>query len=295
VKRALLLLLVACGDRGDKAADPTAEPVLEPMTQQASRQDPQGEDGKPGYIGVLAPRESAEIVAPFTSSVAEMKVRLGDKVDKGQALARLDDRPLKEQLAIDAATLKATQAQVAQADIERKAAHANLDREQRALKDNVVSQAEVSAAEFADRKATMAVAGAAASVEEQRAKIAKLKARLVDTTLVTTVAGNVALLYAQQGDRVEEGHPVIRVISGDELYVKFAIPADKLGTVKAGDEVDVAIEDQNVTIKGIVRHVAPELDPVAQMILADAELPEPPGKLQGGIMVRITPKAANKR
>ena len=245
---------------------------------------------KAGYIGVLSPRESSEVVAQFTTTVVELDVKRGDRVERGQRLARLDDRPLREDLAIAAATLRATQAGVASADVERKAANAALDREQRALRENVVSQAEVSAAEFNARKATTAVARAAATVEEQRAKIAQLQTKLTDTALLAQLGGRVALIYAQAGDRVDEGHPVLRVISSDELFVKFAIPADKIGTVAPGDQVDIEIDQQHVTTTGVVRHVAPELDPVAQMILADAELTAAITELQAGVVCRIIPR-----
>ena len=82
----------------------------------------------------------------------------------------------------------------------------------------------------------------------------------------------------------------MRVISSDDLFVKFAIPADKRGTLKPNDPVEIRVEEANVSYKGIVRHVAPELDPVAQMILADAELVDAPAGLQSGIVCRIVPK-----
>jgi RND family efflux transporter MFP subunit len=288
---ALLCILAACREREDLTAAPP-EALVEPLAHTQAADDPVAQTAG-GFIGVLTPRESAEVLAPFTSTIASLEVKLGDHVDKGQPLALLDERPLREELAIAAATLKASRAEVAQADVERHAAAAALDRERRALKENVVSQAEVAAAEFADRKAGMQVARAAATVEEQRAKIAQLQARLVDTHLLAPLAGRVALLYTQAAGRVEEGHPVLRVISSDELFVKFAIPSDKVGTVAPGDEVDVVIEQQGVNVRGVVRHVAPELDPVAQMILADAELVAPPGALQSGIVCRIVPRAAH--
>lgn len=263
-----------------------AEPLAPGVTS-----DEHSETEKPGYVGVLAPRESTEVVAPFTTKVAEVFVKLGDSVKRGQPLARLDDRPLREQLNVEAATLKEAEAEAAQMYVASKAAKASFDREKRALVENVVSKGEVKNSEFDARKADMGAAKASASVEEQRAKIAALKAKLIDTSLIAPLDGKVALLYVNLGDRVDEGHPVIRVISSDELYVPFAIPADQIGTVVVGDEVDVVIEQQNVTTTGVVRHVAPALDPVAQMILADADLTAPPAKLESGIVCRIVPKA----
>jgi RND family efflux transporter MFP subunit len=287
VRRALLLLalVAACRERAEPQGVPEALP--DPGAPSPIVDDPVAAEG--GFIGVLTPRDSAEVAAPFTSTIASIDVKLGDHVDKGQPIARFDERSLREELAIATAALRAKQAEVAQAGVELRAAHAALDREQRALKDNVVSQAEVAAAEFADSKAGMQVTRVAAAAEEQRAKIAQLQARLVDTHLLAPLAGRVALLYAQAGGRVEEGRPVLRIITSDELFVKFAIPATLVGTVAAGDEVEVVIAQQGVRTKGLVRHVAPELDPVAQMILADAELVAPPATLQSGIVCRIVP------
>jgi len=286
---ALVLAVAAC--RHDAARDePAAEPLAEPLAQQAGDQDDHAQADKPGYVGVLAPRESAEVVAPFTSKVAELDVKLGDAVTRGQPLARLDDRPLREQLAIETAALKEAEAEAAQAYVASRAAKSALDRERRALAENVVSKGEVKTAEFDARKADMGAARAGASVEEQRAKIAALKAKLTDTSLVASADGKVALLYVNVGDRVDEGHPVIRVISSDELFVKFAIPADQIGKLAPGDDVDVVIEQQNITTAAVVQHVAPELDPVAQMILADASLVSPPAKLESGIVCRIVAK-----
>ncbi|MCW5805014.1 MAG: efflux RND transporter periplasmic adaptor subunit, partial [Deltaproteobacteria bacterium] len=249
-------------------------------------------DERPGYVGVLAPRDLSEVLAPFTSTIAALDVRLGDAVAKGQKLGRLDDRPLREERAILGAALRTSQAEVAQAEVERRAAGAVYAREQDAFAKGISSGAELSAAEFNDKKAQMTVARAAAAVEEHRAKIAKLDARLTDTTLTAPLAGRVSLIYARDGERVGEGAPVVRVISSDELYIKFAIPADRAGTVAAGDEVDVVVDGPpEVRTRAIVRHVAPELDAVAQMILADAELVSGPNaaKLQGGLVCRILP------
>lgn len=289
MRRALLLVLaIGCGDRSDEITP--AGPIPEPRVQQAAPSEPRAEAEKPGYLGVLVPRGLAEVTAPFTSTVTKLEVKLGDRVTQGQRLALLDDRPLREELSIARALLDASRAAAAQADVERRAAIATHERELKAFESGVASQAEVTKAEFDQRKAEMSLARAKANVEEQRARIAQLGARLGDTSLVAPIDGRVALLYVRAGDRVEEGRAVIRVISSDELFVKFAIPADKAGTLGPGDEVDIQIAQLGVTTAGIVRHVAPEIDPIAKMILADAELVAPPAHLQSGIDCRIVPR-----
>ena len=296
--------LVACGSRTQQPA-PGGEPPPEPrgggpaprgpppLAAAPAPGAPRSGDEASGFVGVLTPRSSAEVVSPFTSTVAELTVKLGDRVEKGQLLGRLDDRPLREELAIAHATLKAAQAEAAQASVAQRAAHNVLERERRAFRDNIVAEAQVAAAEFDERKAEMAVARSAASVEEQRARVAKLNAKLVDTTLVAPLAGKVALAYVQPGERVVEGQPVVRLISSDELFVKFAIPADKAGTLASGGAVDVLFETRGVAARGVVRHLAPELDPIAQMIIADADLVDAPAQLQAGMVCRIRPRDAH--
>ena len=134
------------------------------------------ETERTGYVGVFTAKDLAEVVAPFTSNVARLEVKLGDRVEAKQALALLDDRPLREELEIAKAALHTARTEVAQADVARGAAKAGLEREQKALKEGVVSQAEVTAARFDLQKAEMSVARASAAVGEQKAKIEQLKA-----------------------------------------------------------------------------------------------------------------------
>jgi RND family efflux transporter MFP subunit len=287
----LVLVLVldpGCADRADEVAEGSAAtaqptPIVSNEHRAADTEDS-------GYIGVLTPRETGEVVAPFTSKVVSISVKLGEVVQQGDVLARLDDRPIRETLAIEKATLKSHQAQVAQASVEHSAAAARLRREQKALRENVSSQADVAAASFDRSKAGTQVSRAVAEVEEQKARIEALEKKLEDTTLIAPIAGKVSLRYVEEGARVVEGQPVLRVISSGELFVKFAIPAADAKKLAVGDAIDVRFETTNAHVAGTVRNIAPELDPVAQMILAEASLEKAPADLQSGLVCRILPK-----
>lgn len=287
MKVVVLLALVGCLDKEDPGAGSGALAQPTPIVSN-ERRTSEAEDS--GYIGVLTPRETGEVVAPFTSKVVSISVKLGDVVNQGDVLARLDDRPIREELAIEKATLKSHQAQVAQASVEHSAAAARLRREQKALRENVSSQADVAAASFDRSKAGTQVSRAVAEVEEQKARVEALEKKLDDMTLVAPIAGKVSLRYVEEGARVVEGQPVLRVISSGELFVKFAIPATDAKKLAVGDAIDVRFETNNAHVVGTVRNIAPELDPVAQMILAEASLEKPPADLQSGLVCRIVPK-----
>lgn len=280
--------LAACGTK-DHTSGAAPQTAPEPLAD--LRVAPEAEV-EAGYIGVLVPSESAEITASVTTDVIEYKVKLGEHVEIGDVIALLDEAPVREQLEIARAELRASKAAVSQAAASRNAAKAALRREKAALRDQVASKADVANADYRAREAGASVSQAAATVQEQKARIAALESKLADMTVKAPIAGKVSLRYVEPGSRVNEGQPVVRVISSDDVLVRFAIPAEHVGRLNPGDEVEVAIESKDVRAKAVVKSVAPELDPVAQMIRAEADISDIPGEtLQSGLVCRIHPKA----
>jgi membrane fusion protein, multidrug efflux system len=249
-------------------------------------------DEKPGFLAALTPRQAADVPAPYTSASARLAVKLGDPVTQGQVLARLDDRQLRQELDAGRAQLRTAQAAIIQAEVDRRGAQTVLERERKAEAAGVGSHADLINATQTVAKATAAITVARATADERATRMAQLQAHLAEMTLVAPIAGSVALIYSQDGARVEEGRPVIRLISGD-VFVKFAIPADKVGSVKPGDLVDVRIDRRADPLTARVGHVSPELDAVAQMIIADADFVDPPADLQPGAVCRIVPRPAH--
>jgi len=289
----IVALAAACG-RGEKPRTDT--PAPEPFANKGATVEVVK---TAGYIGVVTAREAVEITAPFTTNVDKFLVTLGDKVKIGDKLANLDEAPLLEQLAIAKAEMRASQADVAKSGVAAASAIATLNRERAGAKAGITSKAELSDAQFKSSGAGADVARAVATVEQMKAKISAMEVKLKGLTITSPIAGQVSFRYVEPGARVEEGRPVIKVISSDELFVKFAIPNDQVGKIQPGDKIEVAIEARGVKAKAVVKSVAPELDPIAQMIFAEAELVSPVEKLQSGMVCRVqlaevakpTPKA----
>lgn len=284
-----LWLAVVAGCRGGAAdSEDLAEPIE--VAAPADRLDERTDD-KPGFLAALTPKQAADIMAPYTSASANLAVKLGDAVKAGQIVARLDDRQLRQELEAGRAQLRTAQAAVTQAEVDQRGAEIVLAREKTAEAAGVGSRADLATATQAVAKAGAALTVARATADERATRLAQLQVHLSEMTLVSPIAGSVALIYAQDGARVEEGHPVLRVISGG-VFVKFAIPADRAGSVHPGDLVDVRLDRRPELLTARVGHVAPELDAVAQMIIADADLVDPPADLQPGTVGRILPRLA---
>jgi RND family efflux transporter MFP subunit len=281
---ALFVGAAACGERGRDDVDRGRVPEPTPVTRRDRGTAPLDEEG---FVGVLVPRDAHDVVSPLATKIERLLVKLGDPVDKGTPLAILDDREPRERLALSRSELREGEAAVRQAAIERQAARAKLAREQQALRSGIVSVAEVEIAAAEAGKAASAVDRAVAEVEKRRETVKQLEQRLADTTLVSPIAGKVALRYVEEGARVRESQAVIRVIRSDELFVKFAIPAAEARTIAAGDPIELRLIERQLVARGVVKRVAPELDPVAQMVLAEAELDAPLPGLRAGDTGRV--------
>ncbi len=278
-----LALLVGCaGDQPVGEDKPAPDPLALPHTTASDVPK------TIGFIGVLTPRDVAEVTAPFTTKVDQFFVNLGDHVEKGTRLAHLDEQPLQQQLTAARAELRARQAEISRASSASSAAAQAYRRDKAGLREGVASRADVADAAARSNEAAFSVSKAIADADQQKDNIATLTDKLAKMTLTAPIAGQVALRYVEDGARVEEGKPVIRVISSGQLFVRFAIPTDQVGKVSPNDLVDVQIEGRPGVAHGVVTNVSPELDSVAQMILAEAELTAPvPDKLQPGMVAHI--------
>jgi multidrug efflux pump subunit AcrA (membrane-fusion protein) len=282
---------IGCRSSPDDTDDP-ADPIEALAPRPVDRDDRAGE--KPGFLAALTPKRSHDVPAPYTSAGVSLTVKLGDTVTEHQVLARLDDRQLRQELDAARAQQRTSQAAIISAEVERRGAETILAREKAAEAAGVASRADLASARQAVAKAVAAITVARATAGERAARVAQLQAHLAEMTLVAPIAGSVALIYVQDGARVEEGHPVLRLISGG-VFVKFAIPADQIGSVKPGDTVDVSVDRRPGLLTATVGHVSPELDAVAQMIIADADLVNPPADLQPGTVCRILPRSARPK
>jgi macrolide-specific efflux system membrane fusion protein len=286
---AVVVAAAACESRTRESGDAPVEATARLADRAGERSDDPA-----GFIAALTPAQSADVTAPYTSPVTRLAVKLGDRVGRGAVLAQLDDRQLRQELDAARAQLHTAEAAVHVAQIDQDSAEIVLQRETAAEAGDVTSHAEVVTAQRAVDKAGAALTVARATVDEHTTRIAELQAHLSEMTLVAPIAGGVAMIYVEDGARVEAGRPVLRVISSG-VFVKFAIPADQAGAVKPGDTVDLRVDGRAALLTAKVGHISPELDAVAQMIVADAELVNPPVDLQPGTVGRILPRTRPHR
>jgi len=266
---AMLLLATAC------EVGPEVPPVIEANERPSELDDPSklpvlGTVAR-GHIGVISASESVDVPSRIDGIIETVYVNFGDAVKAGDPIAKLDERPMQEQLAIAKAEARRAGAQARRAGVAARTARAQA-RRRKELGAGVLSKEDIegSASTAAQASASRSEASAAASAE--RTRVAQLERMLTETTITAPFAGKIADTFRGPGENVVRGTPVARLIAADELRVDFVFPLEDEAVYDVGDEIKILLEGSDTPIKGIVRRIAPDLDPVAQMVTAQAEL-----------------------
>jgi len=152
--------------------------------------------------------------------VDKILVDEGDRVVKGQLLARLHTDRLQ-------ASLDRVRADVTAAKAEAHAAQLSYVRIKALLKDNLASPKDADEAEARSR-------AAAAHVEAAKAAVVETTEALKDADLYAPFDGVVRERIVEIGDFVTPQTPVITLASLEPLWVRTYLPETELGRIKPG-------------------------------------------------------------
>jgi RND family efflux transporter MFP subunit len=240
------------------------------------------------YLGVVVAEQAVDVAANLDGRLADVLVRVGDRVARDAPVATLDLRTLQSDLAVARAELNGKRADEAQARLQVGDTESRFERS--AKLGALIPAADIDAAMHEKKLAVTRFESARAGVQEAAARVAKLEVSRTDSSVRAPFAGQVAARYLDPGALVHAQSPIVRLISTGALRVRFAVPEEEARLMAQGTPVRVRLPTLAVTLNGIVETVAPEVDPAARMIFAEARL-EPGAENTHpptGVVARVT-------
>lgn len=249
------------------AAEPTSLTVsVDPVRRQPVAATVAG-------TGVVEAWQEATIGAETSGLVlAEVLVSEGDRVERGQVVARLDGALLEAQMAESDAAIRSAAATL------RDAEAANARAGQLVKTGNVT-------AETAEQRAT-AVETAAAALDQAKAKRQTLAVQVERTAIRAPFAGIVSAKPAVAGAVVQVGTEILRLQRDAALEAKLKIPEAKLGSLHVGDAA-LLVGPDGETTQAPVSSLSATVDPVTHLGLVSVCLPRET-VLKAGMFVRGT-------
>lgn len=205
--------------------------------------------------GTLTPAVDVSITSPLAELLDAVMVKEGERVARGQILARF--------------RTSVTGAAALSAEAQRRVAQTDYERMQNLLKEGAVSPRDVENALVALRAA--------------EAQEAAAKNRLADAEVRAPVTGVVAERHVQAGDRMGDGDPMFRVVNISQLEFEAQVPSEYAVRVRAGAPVSLTVTGLETTVSGRVSRVNATVDPATRQIEVFVAVPNGDRRLVGGL------------
>ena len=200
-------------------------------------------------IGAVEALHDVVVSAEEGGVIDRFLAEKGQRLRAGQALAKIDDRVLR--------------AQVAEAEASAKAARDAYERRRRLFREEGIgTEAEFVAAE------------AAAEAAEARAEA--LRARLERTTVRAPVSGVFDARYVDEGEMVGSGDEVGRIIDASRVKVVGGVPERYAADVHVGGRADVTLDlYPGRVFEGEISFVSTAVDPKSRTFEIEILLDNP--------------------
>lgn len=219
--------------------------------------------------GNLAAWQEAIIGAEANGlKITEVRVNVGDRVQRGDVLVVLQDDALRAELA-------QAEAAVAEAAANAQEAKAQAERARSLQQQGFFSNAQLSQALAAEASALARVQSARALVQLQNVRLSQTQVRAPD-------AGVISARQATVGSVVGAGTELLRLIRQGRLEWRAEVTAAEIARIQVGAPVQVQAASGQV-LQGKVRMVAPALDAQSRYALVYVDLPAQTGSARAGM------------
>jgi RND family efflux transporter MFP subunit len=224
--------------------------------------------------GVVHAFHRATIAAEATGRVMERRVEPGDVVDAGQALIELD--ATRPRLAVEQAeaTLRTREIDLAEARRE-------LERGDRLLGDDAISESRHDARRFAVDRAKSAESLA-------RVALRTAKRNLADATVLAPFAGSVEDVQVDVGDHVSPGRPLATLVDLSRARIHAGVTGTEAAGLEPGTPALVALEELGGTaVEAEIHSVGRIADPASGTYDVELWLDSPDGLLREGMVAQV--------
>ncbi len=198
--------------------------------------------------------------AEYSGVLTNVYVKEGQRVSKGQRLAKIDDGGLSSQ--------------VAQQEAQMALAQTTFERQQRLWEQKIGSEIQYLQAKT--------------NYESAKNVTQQLRSQLSKTVITAPFSGVVDEIISDPGQVVVPGQtPIIRLVNLSDMYVKASIPETYLKSIKKGTQVKVTLASINEEFTGKVRQVSNYINPNNRSFDIQIEIPNKDGLVKPNLIATV--------
>lgn len=263
------MALAACGAESSEGESEAPAPVVLGPENVGLAERLQLTTG-PLISGSLVPEQSAQVRAEITGAVLQVYAEEGQRVRRGEVLARIDDTALRENYLSARAALRSAE----------NAAELARRNEERASQLSAAGAVAKRQLEEAQLNAT----SAAGALADARARFISAERQLAKATVRAPFAGVVAEQGVNAGDVVQVGALVYTIVDPASMRLEAAVPASDLASLDVGMPVSFTVTGYNGrSFVGRVTRISPAADPSTGQVPITVAIPNAEGSLVAGL------------
>ncbi len=266
--------------------------------------------------GILKPINIATVSTRISGRITMLPVEEGDRVRRGQILAKVDVNDLNAQvnqanagvqqakanLRVAQASLLQQQAQRQEAQAALNLAKLNQSRMAELFKEGAVAQAQLdqttaslalAEAKFAQanasiRQAQASVAQSEAGINSSKSSVNTASASASYGTILAPFDGVVVEKLANEGETTNMfGTPLLKLERTDLLRLEVPVPESELGHFALNQSVQVRIDSLGRRVAGRIQQIVPAADSASHSFIVKIPLANQDGKLMSGMFARL--------
>jgi len=222
--------------------------------------------------GNLLAKEEVNIIPQASGEVKEILVNVGDAVKAGDALAKIDDKQIRLQLAQAQAAYKMAKAN--QTD-----AKTNLARMEELYKEGAISLAQLEQARSA---VTMSDPASAA------ASVAALQLQLQNTTITSPIDGVISAANLVKGGIALPTSLAFTVVNMDQMRVDINVSESKINKLSLNQKAQVLVDSASAEpFVGTITSIAPAANALSKFFPVGITIENPDHILKSGMFAQV--------
>ena len=239
-------------------------------------------------VGNLVADATVSIVPRAAGRLQEITVRLGDRVTRGQRIAKIEDFELIEQVKQAQAAQEVALATIRQREADLKLAETSAERSRNLFEKKILSKQALEDTEARYQAAVAQLDLARAQATQSKARLDELQISLTNTVITSPVNGFVARRAVDPGAFVSQNMPVADVVDITRVRLVANVVEKDLKQLQAGNSTEAQVDAfPGETFKGRIARVSPVLDPTTRTAPIEIEIPNGDFRLRPGMYARV--------
>jgi HlyD family secretion protein len=247
-------------------------------------------------VGNLIGQASVSVSPRAAGRLETVSVKLGDRVRRGQRLAKIEDYEIQEQVKQAEAAQQVSEATIRQREADLKLAQTNAERSRSLYERQLLPKQTLDDNEARYQSAIAALDLARAQSSQSKARLDELRINLANTNISSPVDGYVAKRAVDPGAFVSQNVPIVDVVDISTVRLVANVVEKDLKELQSGNSTRVAVDAYpGEVFTGRIARVSPVLDPATRTAPIEIEIPNTSARLKPGMYARVSVTTSTRK